>query len=148
MHGIDKLHAPYRKKRKLYKLRNEHRKQNITHEVADSFYKSDTLYVMIFPDPSGVYEDGFEECLYSDNLFFRIPKKTNFAWEDFLRKEMDYILQGKYEVTAEVSDLWKRGYDLHYFIKLIRTKENEFSYKKETFHIYHLDNDIRIFKKI
>ena len=153
MHGIDKLHAPYRKKRKLYKLRNEHRKQRITHEVANSFFKSDTLYVMICPDPSGEYEDGFEECLYSDNHFSRISayyvkNETNLAWENFIRKEMDYIIQGKYEVTAEASDLWKRGYDLHFFIKLIHTKGNEFLYKMNTYYIYHKGNDINIYKKI
>lgn len=153
MHGVDKLHAPYHKKRQRYKYRNEHRQKHIAPEIADSFFNSDTLYVMICPDSKGEYVDGFEERLYSDKLYFRIPMlsendETNLEWENFLRKEMDYIIQGKYEVTANASDLWKHGYDLYYFIRLIRTKENEFSYKKETFHIYHLDNDIRILKKI
>ncbi len=153
MHGIDKLHAPYRKKSKLYKFRNEHRQKHITPEIADSFFKSDTLYVMICPDPKGEYEDGFDERLYNGNHYFRIPAwyangETSLAWEDFLHKEMDYILQGKYEVTANASDLWKHGYDLYYFIRLIRTKETEFSYKKETYHICHLGNNLRIFKKI
>lgn len=47
MHGVDKLHAPYRNKRKLYKSRDGNRQKNITPKIADVFFKSDTLFIMI-----------------------------------------------------------------------------------------------------
>jgi hypothetical protein len=107
---------------------------------------------MISPDPSGVYVDGFDECLYNDSLFLRIEHYPyeivpDTKWDAFLRKEMESIQQGKYELTTDVSNLWQYGYSLYYFIRLIRTSENEYSYQKDKYHIYHFNDKIKIYKQ-
>lgn len=152
MNKVDKLHPPRHKKRKIYKLRDNQRKKYLSPENADTYYRSDTLYIMIFPDPSGVYVDGFDECLYNDSLFLRIEHYPyeivpDTKWDAFLRKEMESIQQGKYELTTDVSNLWQYGYSLYYFIRLIRTSENEYSYQKDKYHIYHFNDKIKIYKQ-
>ncbi|MBR4926357.1 MAG: hypothetical protein IKZ61_11515 [Prevotella sp.] len=153
MQSIDKLHPPHHRKRKVYKSRYERRQKYLTSEISDLFFNSDTLYVMVIPDPSGMYANAGEECLYCDNNFLRIDHDvdysvTNSEWDAFLRAEMDAILQGKYKImTPDDTNLWEKGYFLNYFIKLIRTTGNKYSYQMDIYYIYHFNNDIRIYKK-
>lgn len=154
MHSIDKLHAPRHRKRKVYKSRFERRQKYLTSDISNLFFNSDSLYIMIIPDPSGMYANTGEECLYCNNNFLRIDhyvdyRVTDLEWDAFRRAEMDAILQGEYKImTTNDSNLWQKGYFPHYFIKLIRMDVNKYTYQMDIYYIYHMNNDIKIYKKL